>query len=272
MRAPRSRCRVRGQALTELAVCAAVLVPLFLLVPIVAKFGHANQMAQQAARNAAWEATVSQNHGVPAGAVLERQALERSFAAADAPIRSNVQGQATGAFEDQMLNTFSGRKLLERDNLRVANLRNAASPGFMDEALKLLPRVGRFPPNPNGYVTAEVELSYRNLENRDGSRPRYLEPFDRLDVVQTRRQSLLADAWNASGPRPANGRPRSVVATVEPLVPASLLPDGLDAIFDTVGALEPILPMVGSLGDLEIGHIEPDVVPADKLDDYPVRR
>lgn len=272
MRTPRSPRHVRGQALTELAVCAAVLVPLFLLVPVVAKFGHANQMAQQAARNAAWEASVSQDYGVPTGAELQRRALERSFAVADAPIRSSLQGEARGEFEDQMLNTFSGRKLLERDNLRVANLRNARSPGFMDEALTVLPRVGSFPPNPDGYVTAEVELSYRNLENRDGSRPRYLEPFDQLDVVQVRRQSLLVDAWNASGPRRIDRRPRSVETAIRPLVPTTLLPPGLDGIFDTMGALEPILPMVGSLGDLELGHVEPDVVPADKLADYPVRR
>lgn len=270
MRGMPSRRRMRGQALTELAVCAAVLTPLFLLIAIVAKFGHANQMAQQAARNAAWSATVSDGYDVPARARLQREALDRSFAAADAPIRSNPAGDAQGEFDDQMLNTFSGKKLLERDNLRVADMRNASSPGYMDEALKLLPRLGRFPPNPNGYVTAEVRLDYRNLQNRDGSRPAYLAPFDQLDVVQTRRQSLLADAWNASGPR--SGR-RSVVNTVEPLVPAAtLLPSGLTDIFSALKPIAPLLPMVGSLGDLKIGTIEPDVVPSDKLRDYPVRQ
>lgn len=262
-----ARPKVRGQALVELAVCAAVLVPLFLLIPVVAKFGHASQMGQQAARNAAWAATVTQGYDTPERGAVQRAALDRAFADADAPLRSNPNPPASGEFADHMLNTFSGRKLLERDNLRVQNISNRPSPGYVAKAVKVIPRLGRFPPNGNGYVTAEVRLEYRNLQNRDGSRPVYLDPFDRLNVIQTRRQSLLADAWNASGPR--SGR-RDVISTVKPLVPASKL-DGLDRMFSSLKVLEPILPIVGSLGDLDVGTIEPDVVPADKLDDYPVR-
>lgn len=266
MRPPyRSGRHARGQALTELAVCAAVLVPLFLLVPVVAKFSHANQMAQQAARNAAWAATVSQGHALPQRAQLQRVALEQAFADADAPIRTNANPPANGEFADPMLNTFSGRKLLERDNLRVQNLRQGESPGFLDDAVGLVPQ-GLFPLNRRGYVTSEVRLEYRNLQNRDGSRPSYLDPFDRLDVVQTRRHSLLVDPWNASGPRSGA---RSVVATVRPLAPISRL-DGIDTAFDSLKVLEPILPIVGALGDLDF-DLQPDVVPADKLQDYPVR-
>ena len=261
----RCRQRVHGQALTELAVCAAVLVPLFLLVPVVAKFGHANQMGQQAARNAAWAATASPAHVLPQRADMQRVALDQAFSDPDAPIRSNPDATASGEFADPMLNTFSGRKLLERDNLRVENLRQDGSPGYLDDVVSLVPE-GLFPLNRRGYVTSEIRLEYRNLQNRDGSRPTYLDPFDRLDVVQTRRQSLLVDAWNASGPR---GGARSVVDTVRPLAPVSRL-DGIDDTLDSLQVLEPILPIVGALGDLDFA-IQPDVVPADKLQDYPVR-
>ena len=266
MRSPyRLRRHARGQALTELAVCAAVLVPLFLLVPVVAKFGHANQMGQQAARNAAWSATVSQGYTVPQRQAMQRWALEQAFAGPDAPIRSGTRPPENGEFADTMLNTFSGRKLLERDNLRMQAMRQDESPGYLDDALDLIPD-SLFPLNRRGYVTSEVRLEYRNLQNRNGSRPRYLEPFDQLDVVQTRRQFLLADAWNASGPRSGS---RSVVDTVRPLAPISRL-DGIDDTFDSLQVLEPFLPIVGSLGDLDFS-IQPDVVPADKLQNYPVR-
>ena len=99
-----------------------VLVPLFLLIPIVAKYAHIKQMAQQAARNAAWEASVSRNHALASRIDAERRALDMTFAAADAPIRSTPGGAARGPFDDQLLNTFSGQKLLERDNLKVAAL------------------------------------------------------------------------------------------------------------------------------------------------------
>lgn len=267
----RSPRRMAGQGLTELVVCAAVLVPLFLLIPVVGKYAHANLMAQQAARNAAWEMTATPNHRLLSADAVQRKALERNFAAADAPIRSQTPGAAQGQFGDQLLNTFSGRKLLERDNLQVARVGQAASPGYVDEAARLLPRLpggGVFPPRKDGYVSAEVQLQFRNLQTADGRPARYLAPFDRLNLVMTRKHSLLTDAWNASGPR---GGARSVVATVTPLVPTTKI-DGLDGLIDLLQPLKPILPPVGQLSDLDFGAIEPDIVPADKLSRTPGRR
>jgi len=260
--------RMRGQALTELAVMAAVLVPLFLLIPIVAKYGHINQMAQQAARNAAWEASVSKDYALPNQLEAERKALDRNFAAADARIRSKIRNAAArGEFGDQMLNTFSGRKLLERDNMEVGRMTQASSPGRMDDALKLLPRLGKFPPNGQGYVTANVKLNIRDLQLSDGGRARYLEPLDSLNLVLDRKQTLLVDAWNASGPRRGS---RSVVSTISPeLAPTTGL-DGLDKVLDMFKPLE-FLPVIGAIGKLDLGTVEPDIVPADKLAEYPVR-
>ena len=51
--------RNRGQAMTEVLICAtAVLIPLFLIVPTFAKFIDMKQTAIQAARYEAWEYTV----------------------------------------------------------------------------------------------------------------------------------------------------------------------------------------------------------------------
>jgi len=262
---PRS---MRGQALTELAVMAAVLVPLFLLIPMVAKYGHIKQMAQQAARNAAWEASVSKDYAIPSQREAERKALDRNFAIADAKIRSDVGGvSGRGEFGDQMLNTFSNRKLLERDNLQVRRMTQAGSPGRMDDALKLLPRVGKFPPNGQGYVTANVRLNIRDLQLSNGSPARFLEPFDNLNLVLDRKQTLLVDAWNASGPRSGG---RSVVNTIKPLAPASHL-SGLDRVLDMFKPLE-FLPVIGAIGKIELGTIEPDIIPADKLAEYPVKK
>ncbi|MCC4592611.1 pilus assembly protein [Xanthomonas campestris pv. cannae] len=262
--------RMRGQGMVELAVCAAVLVPLFLLIPVVAKLGHSKQMAMQAARNAAWEASVASNYQPPSRAQLQQRALDRNFADADTPITSRVSSNGSGAFADQMLNTFSNRKLLEKSDLSITRTANSGSPGYVDNAAALVPRNfadGAFPPNRNGYVTAEVTLNYRDLKTTDGRPARFLEPLDNLNLVEKRHQTLLTDAWNASGPRSG---PRSVVGAVRPLAPVSYF-SGLDRIFDMVKPLKPILPMVGSLGDLELGTIEPDVVPSDKLSNYPVK-
>ncbi|MBO9873423.1 pilus assembly protein [Xanthomonas sp. D-93] len=256
--------------MVELAVCAAVLVPLFLLIPVIAKFGHSKQMAMQAARNAAWEASVAGNYQPPGRAVLQSKALDRNFADADAPITSRASNSNSGVFSDQMLNTFSNRKLLEKRDLSITRTSNTGSPGYVDEAATLLPKNyfdKAFPPNKSGYVTAEVMLNYRDLKTADGRPARFLEPLDNLNLVEKRHQTLLTDAWNASGPRTGA---RSVIATVRPLAPVSYF-EGLDGVFDLMKPLKPILPMVGSLGDLELGTIEPDIVPADKLANYPIK-
>ncbi|MFC0676558.1 pilus assembly protein [Lysobacter korlensis] len=259
--------RQRGQALTELAVAAAVLVPLFLLVPIVAKYGHIKQMAQQSARNAAWEATVSRNYRMASAAAIQAKMLDRSFARADAAIVSTTSGRRQGRFDDPMLDTFSGRALLERDNARVTRWRERTAPGAASRAVSRIPGLvpGAFPPNRNGYVTAEVELRIRELQTSDGGRARYLAPMDQLNLVLRSRQSLVADAWNASGPR--SGR-RSVTSQVRTLAPTTLLAP-LSRVFDTVGSLP--LPIIGKLDDLDIGTVEPDIVPHDRLRRYPVR-
>lgn len=257
---------MRGQALTELAIAAAFLVPLFLLIPILAKYGHARQMAQQAARNVAWEATVNPQHELAARADVQARVIDRNFAAADATIRSTPTGGASGAFGDQMLNTFSGRKLLEKSDVRVTKWNEARAPGFVSGLLAEFPEFlpGGFPPNDKGYVTAEVEFRLRNLTTRTGERARYLDPFDSLDIVMSESQTLLADGWNASGP--VSGR-RSVTSQVKTFVPTSNLA-ALEDVFDVIGALP--IPMLGKLDDLDPGVIEPDIVPKDRLRRYPV--
>ena len=268
-RSPRA---MRGQALTELAVMAALLVPLFLLIPLVAKYGHIKQMAQQTARNAAWDASVSKDYSVPTRNEAERKALDRNFAAADARIRSNVGSVATqGEFGDQMLNTFSNRKLLERDNLQVRNMGRAESPGYLDEAIMPIEAAtaltGGYKVNKQGYITSNIRLNIRDLKLADGGPARYLAPLDNLNLVLDRRQTLLVDAWNASGPRSGS---RSVINVTKPFAPTTKV-DRLDEMFDMFKGPMEDLPIIGALEGLDLGLVEPDVVPSDKLARYPVR-
>ena len=51
----------RGQALAETVIALALIVPLFLLVPMSGKYAHIGQAVQQAARTAAWEAIATED-------------------------------------------------------------------------------------------------------------------------------------------------------------------------------------------------------------------
>lgn len=246
-----------GQALVELAICCAVLIPLFLLIPLVAKYGHATIVAQQAARDAAWEATVAPSYHLPDAGQLRKRVLDRNFATADAIIRTTPTASASRKFGDPMLGTFSGRTLLDRDGVTVAKPVEHVSPGYTRLATFAL-KV-----NANRYVTSEVTMRYNTIAQANGSPNTYLAPLDSLDLVQTRRQSLLADAWNASGSRDGE---RRVQDTMKALAPAGFLSDlGLGGVFDALEPMGAVLPIVGELSQLDPGHLEPDIVPADRL-------
>lgn len=258
--------RQSGQSLVEFAVLAAVLVPLFLLVPIMGKYIHVRQMSQQAARAAAWEATVSPGYALPQTTRVRDLVVERSFGAIDDPIRSQVRGGSRNeAVGNPLLNTFSGRALLERGDVRVNAYRNVSAPGIQDkltDMLRLLP--GYAPPNSRGLVTSNIEISTQDIRLANGGAASFLEPFDRLDLRMQASHTVLADAWNASGAGSGNRPgPRTVLAQTRPLVPLAKL----EPIDSALNALDWI-PLFGALEKLDLGHIEPDVVPYDKMERY----
>lgn len=259
-----------GQAMAELAVLAAVLVPLFLLIPVLAKYTHLRQTNQQAARAAAWDATVSPNYALPDRARIQSLLIERHFARSDMPIRSQPPApQRDALLGNVFLNTFSNQPLLERTDIRLGAYQNQRRPGFMDDVLGMLKSLpGSFPPNDRGYITAEVSVSPQNLRTSDGRPAAYLAPFDALDLTMTSRQTLLADAWNAAGPGVGrNPHDRSVMSQVRTLVPSSYL-GNIDP--DLGSAIERI-PFIGVIGRLQLGHIEPDIVPYERLQNAPRR-
>ena len=259
-------CRQRGQSLVEFAVLAAVLVPLFLLIPIMGKYIHVRQMSHQAARAAAWEATVSPDYALPQAARVRDLLVDRSFGAIDAPIRSQARGgSGSQPVDNPLLNTFSGRALLERGDVRVNAYRNVSAPGIQDkltDMMRLLP--GYAPPNSRGLVTSNIEITTQDIRLANGSAASFLEPFDRLDLRMQASHTVLADAWNASGAgsgsRPA---PRTVLAQTRPLVPL----DKLEPLDRALNALDWI-PLFGALEKLDLGYVDPDVVPYDKMERY----
>lgn len=291
MSARAARRRQRGQAMVEFAVAAAVLVPLLLLVPVLAKYVHTRQTVQQAARAAAWEATVAPDHALPGVAATRERLVDRHFGGARAPILTEVAAApADAAVGNVMFNTWSGRPLVRRGDVALRAYGDAAAPGALGTvaaAVAALP-LGWDTPNPRGLVTAGVEVRPRNLETSDGRPARMLAPFDRIDLAFRADQTLLADAWNAAGPL---DHARAVRNQVIPLVPTARLttcedvPDVIDGLplpnlcplttiqdfltLEVGGQSLDDLPLFGIPLRIEPGLIEPDVVPADRLQAAP---
>lgn len=244
--------RQTGQALTEVVIAAIILVPMFLLVPIIAKYIHGHHMAQQAARSAAWEATVAEDYNV---AALDEEAareehrqliIDRHFGKASAPIQSQRLGDEpeNSAVGNPLLNTFSNQPLVTRADVKLneycyypGNTNNDTcedhlTPGITStvfdsvESLPDLPFISNLipsRPSANGMVTSHFELNFQNLRYADGSpasghappRFAFLEPFDAINLKMSTRHTLLVDTWNAAGSGIGHSHDRSVLSQLE---------------------------------------------------------
>ncbi|QDH71596.1 TadE family protein [Marilutibacter alkalisoli] len=284
-----------GQALTEMAILAVVLVPLFLLIPMLGKYSHTQQMAQQAVRAAAWEATVADSYhwddSVESNAWRAQQLqklIDRHYGDAAAPIRSQSSGaQGSDAVEDVMMNTFSGRPLLQRDGVELLPYKNESA-GFSSKAIELLDKLpdfipGDFPPGRDGLVSAELVVRPEDLKTADGAAAKYLEPFDNLGLEMRVKHVVLADTWNASGSGCLGGQCQDSVSAqrdrrrvrdqVKTLSLGSIFgPDSRigGPIHKVKEALKPFenIPLLDVPLRIDPGYIEPDVVPRDRLQAY----
>lgn len=120
----------RGQAMTEFTVTAMfLLVPIFLLIPIVGKYIDLRQSTVQTARNMAWERSVwfeQANWPEEAGKAqfrtekqIESETMRRNLAAASAPITSSQwAGNLTDSEINPLWHDHAGNALLSAVKVR----------------------------------------------------------------------------------------------------------------------------------------------------------
>lgn len=260
----------RGQALAEMAILAAVLVPLFLLIPMLGRYAHLQQITQQAARGAAWKATVVQDYEMGGLEVQQQMLVDRYFNTADVPIVSTLSGSPASDAQvgDAMFNTFSGQPLVERGDPQLQPYEFKMHAGMMAGVTSYIPEwlPGEFPPSENGLVTAELVVRPQNLKTADGSAATFLAPFNQINLEFTGSHTLLVDSWNAAGSgvntATGSGRERSVWNQVRTLVPSTYVGEFLPDFGD--------IPLIGGLPIPEIGYGQDviDVVPNDRLEPY----
>ncbi|MGO1540725.1 MAG: TadE/TadG family type IV pilus assembly protein [Luteimonas sp.] len=274
----------RGQALTEMAICAVILVPLVLLIPLLGKYAHIQQTIQQAARAAAWQATAVEDYVMETLDAGQQQALlvDRHFGHADDPITTAVEPADDGRLRGTMFNTHSDQPLVEPADIQLDDYLLAEQTDLTGQFLGLLPDwlPGGFPPSRNGMVTARLQLSPQNLRYSDGSPVTAgtanwmsLAPFDSIDLRFQASHTLLADPWGAAGSgineNTGGDRPRTAYQQVRTLVPTtnfSFIGDWMD----NISGLDRI-PILGVPLRLRVGYAQDvmDVVPEDRLQEYP---
>ncbi|MBC7917746.1 MAG: hypothetical protein H7Y28_08050 [Rhodoferax sp.] len=267
----------RGQALTEFIVVAALfLVPLYLLIPVLGKYIDMKGAAVQGARYAAWERTV---YFGGATSTDSWPGIDKTDAAIQNEVRKRVISHGTGIANDDgsvggwgangyrvMWRNRDGTVMLPAYN-KVANAREQTeSPGYANMALKVAVKVadalGPFQLELDGGLhAADVSVNASILPinfSWDGNVSKAFNPgplgFSDHSVV-------LVNTWSA------NGRDHVKKQT------QGLTPTG---VFQTTAG-EVILTLVKAaigiampeIWFLELGKIEPDVVPEDRLTGSP---
>jgi hypothetical protein len=248
--------RQAGQALTEFLVVSLVLIPLFLLIPMIGKYQDIKHATQLASRYAAFDAVLrndSDNSWKPVP-TLEAELRQRFFGMPGAAIATGAQDVAairegwTDPYAHPLiaspaaiaLSFGAGHKATHADAYDHAH---SSDMGLFP--LATLAGLGS-----KGLYRANVSVSLARLP----AGLRSIEPFDQLDLRIERHATVLSDPWTAISPAQTEMR----AGRLAPI--NALMPDALIAAAITVIDMASVKPP--AFGKLDQWR---DVVPADRL-------
>jgi hypothetical protein len=268
----------RGQALTELLVMCLVLVPLFLLMPVVAKYQDISYATQMASRYVAFDA-ITRNDGMSSWkpvSQLEDEVRRRYFSNSDAPIKT---GDVAGDFKanrnlfwsDQnggaLINSFSDVKVTfgagGAGATQAAGLAAASddTPFSMPVPINVREQLDL---KANGVYTANVSVALANLPAPAGNPAQSYEPFKNIGITIRRSTSVAVDTWTAAKPEQVESRIDKVLLTPgKALAPFKGPVDFAVALTEMPACFpDPCRDKGPKLGELEFWR---DDVPADRL-------
>jgi hypothetical protein len=270
----------RGQAMVELVIAAVfVLVPLFLAIPLLGKYLDMRAAAVQTARYAAWERTVW--YGGSAASSLGWFGASKSWQAnakTDDQIRRELgvrllsETTTADAFSsnDRSASDFTNRsKMLWEDRTGKTMLAsysdignsvgNAAAPGtlnvILDPIANFAATLGPFVLETKGEYSATVTVNFKQFDTNHFLAQDSTAGFSETNV-------LVANGWSANGP--SDTAKTSAKQQVKGLVPTSIFTaeiGGVNIMDYVLTVLSVFLPEASKL---ELGKIDPEVIPADR--------
>ncbi|HKQ31519.1 MAG TPA: TadE family protein [Burkholderiales bacterium] len=288
--------RQDGATLTEFAMVASfVFVPMIVLTMLMGKQIQAKHHYEQALRYAAFERTVwfaqQPKHRPPGVTVpvksdveIGREIQARMLSDRNALIKSNHRtGQVAEKMDpilywkDYQSQTYKPRlaKLSQANNAEyVKNTENNEKvPGVagngVDATIDVLKGLTGFSVQTNGLYRSKVTMDLTDIDWIKEFKSQNNQALDlRVDrsvqnnVSNKERQlMLLADGWNMGGRESTKSQVKSLVLT-------SLLDN---AAIRTAQSIAGWIPFAKELGPnyLELGKVDPDVVPSHRLGNFP---
>jgi hypothetical protein len=258
----------KGQALTEFLVAAVAILPLFLLIPIIAKYQDINHATLAASRYVAFDAA-SRNGETgtwKSEAALADEVRRRFFSNPDAPIKTGDVAGDFKAHQNLFWRNPRSSPMIEEIGRDVTvsfgtgngathstafSAANDASFYVYRSALGL---------NAPGIYTGNVSVAVANVVND----LEFYKPFDALNLRMVRGTSLLINSWAAAGPGNDTAAHVESRISASPLVFPSASLAGPTAV---VGALITTIDAPGGLQPPQLGQLDfwRDLVPADRL-------
>jgi len=266
----------RGQALAEFTIAAAfVLIPLFLMIPLLGKFLDMKATTIQAARYAAWERTAWYGNsdwavGQKSDAQIQSEVQQRFFAdAPTAPLRSTDQTPSSAVGGKPLWHDHAGQSMLTSYSAGAGN--GTQTPGTLDavfgwvtEAVNSIGSVlgTQFKLDMESLYTSTVNLNTAQTSAVSLATGADQSGFRAPNFVMN--QVLVANGWSANGPD-------FVKKQTEGLAPLSLgQRDPVKQIVSTIQKFAGTI--VEELKDDSLrlgGVIKPDDVPPDRLTAVP---
>ena len=252
------RRRQRGQALTEFLVISLVLIPLFLLVPMIGKYQDISHATQMASRYAAFDAVLrnDSHNSVKPPAQLAAEVRQRFFGVASAAIATNIAPNPAQvpALRDDWEDPYGNKLIVAPENIALTfgvdhgpDQDNAYSRAG-DTTIFPLAEFAKL--SSKGIYRANVAVTLANLP----AGLRSIEPFDQLNLRIERHASVLPDPWTANSPSQTENR-ASGLAPIATLMPEAIIKLAVDVI-DMKKVTAPVF------GDLKRWR---DLVPLDRL-------
>jgi hypothetical protein len=245
---------MRGQALTEFLVITLVLIPLFLLLPVIGKYQDISHASQMASRYAAFDAVVRNNgnNSEKSPAQLQNELRQRYFGRAQAGIRSAPESGT--ALKDYWNDPFGNPLIRNPADIALsfgASHGDRHADGYARASdNQLFPLASLAGLSTNGIYRANVAVRLANLPQG----VRSIEPFDQLDLTIERHASVLPDAWTAASPVQAEQR-FGRMAPINEVMPEALISLAIEYV--DLGKVD--APHFGNLPAWR------DVVPQDRL-------
>jgi hypothetical protein len=204
--------RQSGQALVEFLVAALVIVPLFILLPLLGKYHDIKQSSIAASRKLAFECTVRYQDcaSLNSNPALADEIRTRFFAGNGEPVLSNDRppADALAVGDGNPLYTDrAGRPLLERySDVGIRTDARNINPSVASAA-----NIGNIGPDGfgldlrRGAFDARVQVA---LSRQNGGQT-FLNQLDSLALTMQFHTAILTNAWDADGPgsRGDNCRP-----------------------------------------------------------------